>query len=268
MSLSLVLIGSVLAVVALGVFLAGREAGERRAKAEALRIEQTLKAEGLRVERALRAEILDNKKTVAALEHREAALIAQVDRLEAAAKKAREDAQQRRQRAIENDVTRHDNQMQNVEGCALRSIKPVNKEASTVLYALEDWLWAKFKSEEAGKNKRWRLAFEVSMAAFIKTDIEAEPDVQDRAFSAYRGKRVDFLLVDASGRPKLAVEYNGTGHDLSDDAEDRMKVKRRVLERAGVPLLEIPARTTKSEVKRMVDDVLKVSAAAPLEAVS
>ncbi|MET4682588.1 DUF2726 domain-containing protein [Brevundimonas faecalis] len=258
MPLSLVLIGSVLAVVvlgALGVFLAGREADRGRAKAEALQVEQ-----------ALKTEILHKTQTIKALGQREAALIAQVDRLEAAEKKAREDAQQRRLRAIENDVTRHDNQMQNVEGCALRPSRPVNREASAVLYALEEWLEAKCRSE--GRNKRWRLAFEVSMAAFVRTDFGADAEVQERAFSAYRGKRVDFLLIDANGLPMLAVEYNGTGHDLSDDAEDRMKVKRRVLERVGVPLLEIPARTTKAEMKRMVDDMLKVSAAAPLETVS
>lgn len=249
MSLSLVLIGSVLGVVALGVFLWGSEAGRGRAKVEALQIEQ-----------ALKAEILKKTKMIVALGQREAALNAQVDRLTAVQEKAREEAQQRRLRAIENDVTRHDNQMQNVEGCALRSVRPVNKEAVTILYALEEWLGA-------NRDEKLRLSFEVSMAAFIKTDFGAEAEAQERAFSAYRGKRVDFLLIDAGGLPRLAVEYNGTGHELSDDAEDRMRVKRRVLERVGVPLLELPAKTTKAEVKRRVDAMLKVSTSTPLEAV-
>lgn len=249
MSLSLVLIGSVLGVIAFGAFLWGSEAGRGRAKVEALRVEQ-----------ALKAEILKKTKTIVALGQREAALKAQVDRLTAVEKKTHEEAQQRRLRAIENNVTLHDNQMQNVEECVLRSVRPVNKEAVTILYALEEWLEANFE-------KKWRLSFEVSMAAFIKTDYGADAKAQERAFSAYRGKRVDFLLIDASGLPMLAVEYNGTGHDLSDDAEDRMKVKRRVLERVGLPLLEIPAKTTKAEVKRRVDAMLKVSKSVSLEAV-
>lgn len=130
----------------------------------------------------------------------------------------------------------------------------------TILYALEEWLGA-------NRDEKLRLSLEVSMAAFIKTDFGAEAEAQERAFSAYRGKRVDFLLIDAGGLPRLAVEYNGTGHELSDDAEDRMRVKRRVLERVGVQLLELPAKTTKAEVKRRVDAMLKVSTSTPLEAV-
>lgn len=231
MSLSMVLIWAACAVIALGMFLWGRETGRGLAKADALRIEGALKGE------------------LAVLRREAVRLQAEAAGLRAADKAVREEAEQRRRKYVENDVARHENQMRFIEECSLRFDKPVNREASTALYVLQDWI-------DTEKNG-WRLAFEVSMGAFIKTAPRKDKWISDRTFSSYSSKRVDFLLIDAQGVPKLVVEYNGTGHDLSGDAADRMKVKRRVLERVGLPLLEIPAKTPKAEIKRMIAAVFE-----------
>jgi hypothetical protein len=135
----------------------------------------------------------------------------------------------------------------------LRAVRPVNPEAVDVLYALEAWI--------ASNRPGWRVSFEVSMGAFIKTTYDPEERQQNAAFRSYNSKRVDFLLIDKKGQPMLAVEYHGTGHDLSRDAADRMEVKRLALGRAGIALLEIPARATRKDMQRLITDKLASTAA-------
>ncbi|MXV36725.1 MULTISPECIES: DUF2726 domain-containing protein [unclassified Saccharibacter] len=72
--------------------------------------------------------------------------------------------------------------------------------------------------------------------------------LSNQAFHSYSSKRVDFLLIDKSGQPKLAIEYNGSGHDLDDMAEARMTVKKRALRKAGIPVLEIEKDTPEERI--------------------
>lgn len=217
------------AVFSFGAFLWGREAGKKDACLGFRATEAKLKGE------------------ISTLCQQKAQIAAEVVGLRAAEKMARDQAEQRRLKYAANDISSHENQMRFIEECHLRLERPVNREASNVLYVLQNWI--------DSKDNGWRMAFEVSMGAFIKTSSKENKWLSDRAFGSYSGKRVDFLLIDAQGVPKLAVEYHGTGHDLSEDADDRMKVKRRVLERVGLPLVEIPARTTRAEMKRMIASV-------------
>ncbi|HEY9233922.1 MULTISPECIES: DUF2726 domain-containing protein [Phenylobacterium] len=149
----------------------------------------------------------------------------------------------------ENDVTDIENQIRFIGQAELRAVRPVNKEAVRVLYALDEWI--------AANQPDWRMSFEVSMGAFIKT-AAYDPDdrVLQAAFSSYNSKRVDFLLIDRFGQPMLAVEYHGTGHDLSNDAPGRMEVKRLALSRAGIPLVEIPAKAAKAKILDMIAETL------------
>ncbi|GGD94849.1 hypothetical protein GCM10011390_12000 [Aureimonas endophytica] len=156
-------------------------------------------------------------------------------------------ARRRRDRA-RNDLARTENQLRFVGQSRLRAVRPVNGEAVRVLYALEDWI--------GDHRPDWRLSFEVAMGAFVKTASESDDRLGRAAFSSYNSKRVDFLLVDGQGYPRLVVEYHGTGHDLSGDAEDRMAVKRLALQRAGIPLAEIPATATRTEILAAVAQAL------------
>lgn len=155
----------------------------------------------------------------------------------------------------ENDVSDVENQIRFINQTELHAVRPVNKEAVRVLYALGEWI--------AAHRPDWRLAFEVSMGAFIKTSYDPEDRMQKAAFSSYNSKRVDFLLIDRLGHPRLVVEYHGTGHDLSDDAPDRMEVKRLALARARIPLVEVPAKASKSDIMRMVAERLSTDTARP-----
>ena len=60
------------------------------------------------------------------------------------------------------------------------------------------------------------------------------------AFRSINSKRLDFLVIDRSGMPALAVEYQGHGH-YQNRAFMRDAVKREAVRKAGVPFLEIPA---------------------------
>jgi Protein of unknown function (DUF2726) len=117
-----------------------------------------------------------------------------------------------------------------------------------ILYAIDKWI--------AANRPDWRMSFEVSMGAFIKTVNDPDDRIPKAAFSSYNSKRVDFLLIDRFGQPTLVVEYHGTGHGLSDDAADRMEVKRLALDRAGIPLVEIPSKATRSDILRMISEKL------------
>ena len=165
-----------------------------------------------------------------------------------AEERRRQEKERRKRYYEENDISDPDNQINNIRNADLRPVRPVNKEAANVLYALDEWIDV--------NQPDWHVSFEVSMGAFIKTAHDLGKPRQKAAFSSYNSKRVDFPLIDRFGRPALVVEYHGSGHDLSDDASKRMDVKRLDLHRAGIPLLEIPVKTPKPRIAHMVTQAL------------
>jgi hypothetical protein len=172
--------------------------------------------------------------------------------MHAAEKRRLDQAARNKRYREENDVSDSENQLRFIRQTELHAVPPVNREASRVLYALAEWIDA--------NRPGWRMSFEVSMGAFIKTTNDTEDRIEKAAFSSYNSKRVDFLLTDRFGQPMLVVEYHGSGHDLSDDAADRMKVKRLALGRAKIPLVEIPqmpSKASRSEILRMIEDMIE-----------
>lgn len=135
---------------------------------------------------------------------------------------------------------RYAEQNTNINRCNLYPVIPVNFESIFIFNCLQMWL--------IDKRLHWYIGFEVSMGAFIKTDPSLPQEIQDQAFWAYNNKRVDFLLVNCFGTPKLVIEYHGSGHNLSRDAEDRMKIKRAILYKTAIPLLEISYTMSKNEI--------------------
>ncbi|UYZ83684.1 DUF2726 domain-containing protein [Entomomonas sp. E2T0] len=64
-------------------------------------------------------------------------------------------------------------------------------------------------------------------------------------------KRVDILIIDGSGNPLLAVEYQGSGHYKSDAAL-RDAVKKEALRKAGVGYIEVTPEHTNDDIKYIV----------------
>lgn len=80
---------------------------------------------------------------------------------------------------------------------------------------------------------------QVSYGEFLATDSRS-------LFFRFNCKRADFLIMDHIGQPIAVVEYQGSGH-YGFSLVSRFKamkadrVKRNILKRAGIPLLEVPA---------------------------
>lgn len=150
---------------------------------------------------------------------------------------ARKPREVQEQPPAEPELTQYQYQMQYIQQCELAPYKPMNKEAVKYFYYLNEWIQ---------KNQlNWYVSFEVSMGAFIRTSGRAEAELQKLAFSSYNSKRVDFLLIDHYGSPRGVIEYHGSGHYLSQSANERMQVKKLVLKNARIPLIEIPEQLDK-----------------------
>ncbi|WP_052265443.1 DUF2726 domain-containing protein [Ruegeria sp. ANG-R] len=147
--------------------------------------------------------------------------------------------------AAEWDISDPRNQLKFINAVDLKTRKPINVEAYKAVFAPAE------KALEGIKPKH-RLLAEVSMGSFLGTTGRAGQKAQDRAFKSFNSKRVDFLIVDAFGEPKLVLEYHGSGHFLSKDAAQRDAVKRLALGSANVPLLEFNEGVSQAEVANKV----------------
>lgn len=97
------------------------------------------------------------------------------------------------------------------------------------------------------------LLAQVSLAEFLSS---ARRDV----FLSYHAQRVDFLIVGPGFEPLCAVEYQGRGHKgqtatAAQSALRRDWTKRRVMDAADLPLIEIPEQFTRDQVARLLSQV-------------
>lgn len=150
---------------------------------------------------------------------------------------ARKPRKVQEQPTAEPELTQYQYQMQYIQQCELEPYRPMNKEVVKYFYYLNEWIQA--------NQLKWYVSFEVSMGAFIRTSGVEEAELKKLAFSSYNSKRVDFLLIDHYGSPRGVIEYHGSGHYLSQSANERMQVKKLVLENANIPLIEIPEQLDK-----------------------
>lgn len=98
---------------------------------------------------------------------------------------------------------------------------------------------------------------QVNLGQFIRTG--AVPWRQKQANNAHRAintKRCDFIIADRNGNPVTAIEFQGAGHNIGNTAERRDEIKRIALERAGIPLLEIPANASSKTMEEMIEQGL------------
>ncbi|KZL10349.1 hypothetical protein PsAD2_04008 [Pseudovibrio axinellae] len=148
----------------------------------------------------------------------------------------------KRQRMKAFDISDPMNQLRFIETSSLNATKPINKEAFAVYRSIEDYI--------SSNQRTYRLLAEVGMGAFIKTDFNAVPKAQDkRAFSSYNSKRVDFLVIDAYGKPILVIEYHGSGH-YQNNALARDEVKTAALRKAGINLMTVNYGTPDNIIKQ------------------
>ena len=75
----------------------------------------------------------------------------------------------------------------------------------------------------------------------------------DDGYRAVSAKRLDFVIVDRSGRLARAIEYQGRGH-YDSRTYMRDAVKREALRKAGIALIEVPAAWSEDALRRMILD--------------
>ena len=83
---------------------------------------------------------------------------------------------------------------------------------------------------------------------------------RDLAFRSINSKRLDFLVIDRSGMPALAVEYQGHGH-YRNRSFMRDAVKREAVRKARIQYLEIPAEFDAAIVENQVRSAMRTDGA-------
>lgn len=110
---------------------------------------------------------------------------------------------------------------------ALASYRPrrlMNRDEHQVFQATE----RAARAMQAGH----RVFAQVSLGEVLSTE-------DDEAYRAINSKRVDVLVTDRYGNPVAAVEYQGSGHNLSSDTGLRDGIKKIALEKAGIHYIEV-----------------------------
>lgn len=131
-------------------------------------------------------------------------------------------------------------QLRDVTGSGFRPRKLMSKAEARVFYIAERAL------KDAGS--RCRVMAQVNLGEVLSCD-------DKRAFSAVNSKRVDMLIISATGDPIAAIEYQGGGHYRSD-APARDAVKKEALRHAGIGYLEISANESDDSIWRRVTDIV------------
>jgi hypothetical protein len=102
---------------------------------------------------------------------------------------------------------------------------------------------------------------QVSLGQIIRT--AAPSDWQaDQAHRAINSKRCDLLIADRHGNPVAVLEYQGTGHNIGGTADQRDRIKRIALERAGVRYVEIRDGATPAAIQQIIRALLTRAPAA------
>ncbi|MCK9541200.1 MAG: DUF2726 domain-containing protein [Novosphingobium sp.] len=88
----------------------------------------------------------------------------------------------------------------------------------------------------------WRAMGQVSLGEVLASD-------DKDAYFAINSKRVDLLIVDEDSRPLHAIEFQGTGHHLSNTTAARDAIKKEALRRAGIGYFEVVSGDTPAMVR-------------------
>lgn len=105
-------------------------------------------------------------------------------------------------------------------------------------------------------NEGFRVMAQTSLGEILRPKRTWRQTDADLAYRSINSKRSDFVVVDRFGIAVLAVEYQGHGH-YQGNAVQRDAVKREAFRSANVAFLEVPVDFQKSEVRRVVREILQ-----------
>lgn len=169
------------------------------------------------------------------------------------------------------DVAHYEGQLALVQGASnIKAQAIFNKEEVKIFYGARDALFDVFPSGSG--NRRWSLHGQVSLGELMETacpDCERVPrlflpdwinrcDRCRQTYSAFNAKRIDLVICDNAGLPRLAIEHQGGGHiDRSSPERERQsllrnEVKKQALASAGIRLLETDRGMRREEVQALI----------------
>ncbi|MBB3472582.1 DUF2726 domain-containing protein [Sphingomonas sp. BK345] len=174
----------------------------------------------LLADREWRRRVAELETSLTAERSRAAALWVERD----AARQTLTEWEHRREQAQANSVQDTENQLRFIGGTRLHPKPLLNDGEGRQFWACLDFV----------RGRGMKVCPQVNMGEFIGTEWG---DHSGRAFRSFNSKRVDLLICGEDWRPLIAVEHQGKGH-FQGDAEDRDRVKRLALDRAGIGLVE------------------------------
>ena len=143
----------------------------------------------------------------------------------------------RRQHAIAAEAPDPD---QGTEADPLLQLAAVRWTVKRLMGASEFRRFRKLEALVVERRAGHRLFSQVSIGEILRVDpASGSRSARMSAFNRINAKRVDFLIVDRSGFPVAAVEYQGADH-YRGNAAMRDAIKREAFRLAGVPFVEIP----------------------------
>lgn len=142
------------------------------------------------------------------------------------------------------------NQMDAVAAMEFETCLLLNKEEARILPVLERTV--------KKVNKGHRVMAQTSLGEVIQPKKVADYEATRRARASINSKRLDFAVINRIGTLVCAVEYQGSGHYRSGTFM-RDAVKREVLRKAGVRLLEVTPDFIPAELEQLLWNVIAPS---------
>ncbi|WP_397543010.1 DUF2726 domain-containing protein [Roseovarius salis] len=129
-------------------------------------------------------------------------------------------------------------------------------EVQPLLNGSEARLLPVIESALATYGRGHRVMAQTSLGELLRPCHErGQKGLAAAARAAINSKRLDFAIVDRSGRLVAAVEYQGSGH-YGRTAFMRDAVKREVCRKAGVPFIEVKKGMRPSELTETLGALL------------
>ena len=150
-------------------------------------------------------------------------------------------------KALGSDLMDPGRQLNAVMGASFATRKLLSSAEYKVFKIVED--------DIAVARRGYRVFAQTSLGEILRS-----PDQE--AFHSINSKRVDILIVDPTGWPKVAVEYQGSGH-YQGTAAARDAVKKEALRKAGVGYLEFSDSDSPAQIRSRVRQQLGWETAAP-----
>jgi hypothetical protein len=153
-------------------------------------------------------------------------------------------------------IERFDRSKMNRPEHQMKVVAAAEFETQRMLNASEAKLLPVIEGALARYGRGHRVMAQTSLGELLRPRPQrGRKDLTEAAHAAINSKRLDFAIIDRSGRLVAAIEYQGSGH-YGQTAFMRDAVKREVCRKAGVAFLEVKKGMRPSELDHMLNTLL------------